>query len=153
MASILPFPQLLYSSLRKFLSNTTYHIIISRRRRRRRWRSAAGWGKCGESPPRTTHYCAQCECVAHLARQFHYVVSKQKRYYDGSCVVHIHGTGSTGGVEEQTKKPIIIINLAHNLLQIYSLCRFPIIFLSHFIIYFVLLLLRLLLSCVSLLVC
>lgn len=42
---------------------------------------------------------------------------------------------------EMEKKPIIIINLAHNLLQIYSDCRFPIIFLSHFIIYFVLLLL------------
>lgn len=39
---------------------------------------------------------------------------------------------------KRRRKPIIIINLAHNLLQIYSLSRFPIIFLSHFIIYFVL---------------
>ena len=30
--------------------------------------------------------------------------------------------------EVEERNPIIIINLAHNLLQIYSLCRFPIIF-------------------------
>lgn len=49
-----------------------------------------------------------------------------------------------------TEETYIIINFAHNLLQIYSLCPFPIIFLSHFIIYFVLLVWRLPLATCSL---